>query len=357
MLYDYSAVYDGLNITVDYIHSLLARVPDQNLIADASESFEKIELEGRLEDLQFDEIDDDSDRSVRSAAIDGGQGRVVANSVFNCSVYRAGLVVFEGCERSHENISELELVNLNPANYQSLYAEKYLKLYNCYPSDWPTFSECLSALRHLKENSCLENAIDSLNQGDLLLLDGSLRAGDESEHSFLIQLLDQASKKGIDIVAVSKASALLWKGGASMTGVISKLGNQKFKDKCWSVKIGSDYPQKPEMRIKDLYIAKLNPYSRQAFRIDLSVRNRRKAGEIFKDLGFLSSDPFFTGYPYPLAAVHQAVRLSEDELLGLRTHLWQIAVKAGISEDEWELLFEDYHDTLNYDVSRTGFIL
>ena len=356
MLYDYSSIYSGLNRTVDYIRSLLSTLPTEKLYSGAVDSHETLEIEDDLEALDFIPAQAGDKHHLRCAAIDGGQGRIASNSLFTCAVYRAGLVVFDGRRRVAESIGNLHLANLNSATYRDLYAKQYRDLYNSYPAEFPAFSESLNELRHLRENAMIADAVATLETGDMLLLDGSFRAGSDDEHRFLKAVAGQARAKNIDIVAVSKASALIWQGGASLVGVIKKLGNERCKNSNWYVKIGSDYPDQPDRRLKDIYVARMSPYSSQAYRIDIYINNSRSAGELFEALGFLSSDPFFSGYPYPLAAVHQAVRLSEEELLGLRIRLKQVAVEAGVSDDEWSLLFEDFHDTLNYDLQTSKYI-
>lgn len=353
MLYDYSTVYDGLNGAVDYIRSLLSALPAEKLRSDAVDSHEPLQIEDNLDALEFVPVAESPKTNLRSAAIDGGQGRIASNSLFTCAVYRSGMLVFEGRGRVAERIGELQLANLNSASYRDLYAEQYRELYNSYPAEFPAFSDSLNELRHLRENALIKDAVSALKPGDMLLLDGSFRAGNDDEHRFLKAVAGQARANRIDIVAVSKASALIWRGGASLVGVIKKLGNQRCKDKNWYVKIGTDYPERPELRLKNIYVSRMSPYSSQAYRVDICVNNNMAVDEIFETLAFLCSDPFFSGYPYPLAAVHQAVRLSEDELSGLRLRLKQVAVEAGISDDEWSLLFEDYHDTLNYDLKAS----
>jgi len=64
-------------------------------------------------------------------------------------------------------------------------------------------------------------------------------------------------------------------------------------------------------------------------------------------LAGLSDDPAFLGYPYPLARVHQVVALPGHLIADLRRDLRSAFVRAGMPEDDVDLVMRDFHQTLN----------
>ncbi len=348
MLYDYSNVFTGMDHTVEFISGLLSESPDIYLGEETPETTEKLSLENSLDNLDFRSIDQPSG-SYSACAIDGGQGTIIRNSVFLAGVYRAGYVLFSGRERSDEYSLPLQLINLNRGEFKEQILNHYNSIFGCEPDDEPEFSGALSSFRSATEMSMSFRALESLQSGDILLLDGSLR----SECSRIQKkLLDDCASNGIDVAAVTKGSTLLWKGGSSYLSVARTAGDKIQKDKCWYVRIGQIGSRDGTAPHGDVYIARLNRWSHSVFRVDLSRKNNRSASEIFSRLCDLSSDPFFLGYPYPLAAVHQMVRLSDDELLNFRIRLREKAYSAGIADSGWDALFADFHDTLNYDLTH-----
>jgi hypothetical protein len=349
MLYDYSHVYSGMDSTVEYIAKLLSVDPSLKLLESSEDEAEPLELESELDDIDYSEIEP-SLNEFTAGAVDGGQGTIIRNNVFQAGVYSAGYLKFRGRERVGEYAEPLLMVNLTRENYPEIYEEYFYRLHNKYPPEIPSFNETLSALRRLVEESASLKCLDDLEESDLLLLDGALR-GDA--YGFTQDMIKKAETKGISIASVSKATSLLWRGGANLSAVIKSRGDDIYRNKSWYAKVGCVGQDSNKNRLGDIFIARLNPYSDLTFRIDLSRSNRKKLSTIFAELSELATDPFFLGYPYPLAAVHQMVRLSEDELYGFMMRLQDVALRKGVDQSRWDLLFADYHRVLNFDLRET----
>ncbi len=349
MLYDYSHVYAGMDSTVEYIAKLLSVDPSLRLLEPAEDEAEPLELESDLDDIDYSEIEP-SLKEFTAGAVDGGQGTIIRNSVFQAGVYRAGYLKFRSRERVGEYAEPLLMVNLTRENYPEIYEDAFYRLHGKYPPEAPLFNETLGALRKLAEESAASKCLDDLGEGDLLLLDGALR-GDA--YGFLQDMIRESENKGISIASVSKATSLLWRGGANLSAVVRSRGDNLHRNKSWYAKVGSVGQDQNKSWLGDIYIARLNPYSDLTFRIDLSRSNSKKPSEVFSGLSKLATDPFFIGYPYPLAAVHQMVRLSEDELYGFMMRLQDIALRKGVDQSRWDLLFADYHRVLNFDLRET----
>ena len=98
--------------------------------------------------------------------------------------------------------------------------------------------------------------------------------------------------------------------------------------------------------IGEIFVAHLAPTAPHAFRVDLA-RGPAPAHEILSRLAGLSDDPAFPGYPYPLARAHQAARVSGYAVADLRRSFRQTLSRHGMSEDDVEVLFQDFHVVLN----------
>jgi hypothetical protein len=351
MLYDYSDVYSAMDHTIDFVRRFLSETPGLNLLEENSDSSGKLELEGDLAGLEFNPIEQKAPEFT-ALAIDGGQGTIVGNNVFVAGVYRAGYVSFRSRTRSGEFAYPLKLVNLSRANYMKIFEEAYEECYGICPEVYPAFGETLGWLRKIREDKCLTAGLSNLQAGDMILMDGALRGDDRTDNGFLKRFLKDAAEKGVNVIAVSKASGLLWRGGANLVAVIKNLGDRLHKDKCWYARVDKIDGATGNRRLGHIYIARLAGFSNLAFRIDLSRFNIGAAADVLAGLSSLATDPFFLGYPYPLAAAHQMVRLSGDELYGFALRLRDKAILSGIDEGRWDILFGDYHYILNHDVSQ-----
>ncbi|NIR63699.1 MAG: DNA double-strand break repair nuclease NurA [candidate division Zixibacteria bacterium] len=340
-----------MDSTVDYIARLLTVDPSLRLLEPSEEESDPVELETELDQVEYTVIED-LRHKFSAGAVDGGQGTIIRNNVFQAGVYRAGYVKFRKRGRVEEYSEPLLMVNLTRENYAEIYEQQFFDSHGKYPSQVPAFPDILGALRRLAEEKAIFKCIENLEAGDMLLLDGSLYS---DNHGFLNELIEKAASREIDIVSVAKASGLLWRGGANLAAVIKSRGDELHQKKSWYAPVGRVGQDRNKNWIGNIFIAKLNPHSDLAFRIDLSKVSKRKPFEIFAQLSELATDPFFLGYPYPLAAVHQMVRLSEDELYGFMLRLQSIALQKGIEQSRWDLLFADYHRILNFDLRETQF--
>ena len=71
------------------------------------------------------------------------------------------------------------------------------------------------------------------------------------------------------------------------------------------------------------------------------------AGAVLGRLAALARDPAFVGYPYPLARAHQAARVTGYAVADVRRAFRDALGTAGMSPDDVEVLFQDFHVVLN----------
>jgi hypothetical protein len=101
-----------------------------------------------------------------------------------------------------------------------------------------------------------------------------------------------------------------------------------------------------------IYVARLKASSGFGFRTDVNRFGPADEDEAFSGLSWLSGDPAFLGYPYPLAAAHSVARVTSSEVEDIRFKLQSMAFAQGISQADWDLLFTDFHEILNADLNR-----
>ena len=348
MLYDYSDVYAGMAETVDFIRELLSANPTMNLISDDPDDPEPMAIENDLDKIEYNPIEKNN-HGCSLWAIDGGQGTIVRNNVLIAGICRAGYLKFEKGVRTDEMITPLRLYNLTPANYIDIYNQTFNDCHSKNSCERPAFGETLGGLRRVCEEFVILECLKKIRSGDIVLLDGSLR-GDKN--GFMAGLTQTIKSSGAHLTGVSKASGILWRGGANLTAVLKNEGDRRMSGKSWSAKVGKSGKDTSGGWISDVYVAKLNPCSQNAFRIDLAHCNDHSAKDVFSALSEYATDPFFLGYPYPLAAAHQMVRLTSDELMAFSLRLQDEALRAGVNQNGWNMLFEDYHKILNFDAAQ-----
>jgi len=161
-----------------------------------------------------------------------------------------------------------------------------------------------------REEEEYELAKKCAKDGILVLLDGCLR------------------EKVNGIVGISKKSGYKI-GNVPMLFLIKKFGDKILPCKCWYY----------EME-KNIYAVKFHPCSRFVFRVDYTGND---VEEMLSEISALCNDVSYLGYPYPLAEIHKAVKISQQEGNYLRYAMQQKAVKKG---KEWENIFYDYHEYL-----------
>jgi hypothetical protein len=93
-------------------------------------------------------------------------------------------------------------------------------------------------------------------------------------------------------------------------------------------------------------VAHLAPTAPYAFRVDIA-HGPSEPLEVLARLVDLGSDPAFVGYPYPLARAHQAARVTGYAVADVRRAFRQTLSREGLSDDDIEVLFQDFHEVLN----------
>jgi hypothetical protein len=142
-----------------------------------------------------------------------------------------------------------------------------------------------------------------------------------------------------------KASTLYWGRNAPLVTLLKRRGDREAPVSSWAARISHD-PVFARLYPGEIFVAHLAPTAQHAFRVDVA-RGPLQPQAVLSRLAGASTDPAFVGYPYPLARAHQAARVTGYQVVDLRRAFREALSRRGLSEDDVELLFQDFHEVLN----------
>lgn len=342
---------ERISSACDFIKEALSEAPSYVEIELDKEEQELLILDKNLDEFSFKEIGDiNFDKKV--SAVDGGSATVVKGRSFFIGIFRAGYVVFENGKRVEQKISPLKLETISLGNIVEKYKNAYFSVVGEIPFETPGIDKILDRLRLFEEWRLVFELLDKLNPNDIILIDGSLRASIVPPYSLLSSAVKKAKEKKIHLIGITKSSTLYWGKKAPLIPMVVKKAKEICGNKRWYCRL-SDY----DLSLKNpnwfgiIYVAKFKKASEYAFRVDVNREDEVSPDLLFSTLSKFCSDPSVLGYPYPLTAIHNMVRIRFSEVEDIRYWLQQKALQKGISSSDWDLLFTDFHKVLNADLS------
>ena len=155
----------------------------------------------------------------------------------------------------------------------------------------------------------------------------------------------EAVARDVSLAGVVKASTLFWGRNAPLVTLLKRRADREVGSRCWATRISTD-PTFARLYPGDIFVAHLAATAPFAFRVDVA-RGPASPEEVLARLAGVADDPAFPGYPYPLARAHQAARVSGYAVADLRRSFRDALSRHGMSEDDVEVLFQDFHEVLN----------
>jgi len=276
-------------------------------------------------------------------AVDGSSIILLDAGPFLVGAFRSGFVVFDQGKLVKKQISPTRVILISHANRKDIYQEALSKVtvdpLRDVPHELPVM---LQHLRVLEEWRHANELLSHLEEGDMLMMDGSLWATINWLETFLDSLTAQTSERGVHLIGVSKRSKLSTKT-LPLVPLVARKGNTLFPKSPWTYSLDYSLPK----LFGKTYIVKYHPSSRFAFRTDVNLKERREPNEVFGKVMPYCCDPMYLGYPYPLAHAHTSVVLDHSMAEDLRFELESTAVTSGIPMRDWEMLFSNFHDILD----------
>jgi len=173
---------------------------------------------------------------------------------------------------------------------------------------------------------------DEMEEGDVLVLDGTLQTGFTNEAKYAKKVYDAAMSKGVIVTGLSKTSRLFTTTGLSLLGAVHKLADES------NLPFSSWYLPVAETTSTDhnavIFVTKLNPSSDHVFRYEIYREQYKqlddsKLNEIMSQLAENSKDISFPGYPYGLVNADRFARVTNSEVESYRVILLSEISKGG----------------------------
>jgi hypothetical protein len=345
------AIENDINKALSFIQGALDSEPSYIQVDSGEEEKEPLLLDKNLDELSFHIIKENKPQG-KIAAVDGGSATVVRGKSFLIGVYRAGAVIYQDGKRMDQWIIPLKLEVISQADLSQMYFSAYRDLVSEEPSESPGMDKMLDRLRLFSEWKLAQRLLDELQRGDMLLVDGSLKASIAPPYNFMQGFTRKAKDKGIHLIGVTKTSTLYWGDKSPLIPAVMKIGERFCPGSKWFCQLSDEKMHTTSSSyFGKIYVVKLKASSDFAFRIDVNRIDPVDVNMVFSYLSHLSGDPAFLGYPYPLAAVHNISRITSSEIEDIRYKLQSKAFEIGVSTSDWDLLFTDFHQVLNADLN------
>lgn len=285
------------------------------------------------------------------AAIDGSNAVVLESGSFSFIAVRAAECVFCRGRRERHRISPLRLVRIGPGMTDSGFFNLYTECYNTAPESLlaiEDLSMAASVLRDTVEYWVATRALDSLQRGDCLLLDGALRVSHASHNPLLTGIISEAASRDVGLGAIAKRSALTWGGGYPLVWTVEMFARQIGLVPPWYLHIPNDFSDQrrfAEWQHGDLFVAKFHERAYSAFKIEIPHgKDASAVSGVFSACAAYADDGRIPGYPYPLLDAHRTVAIGRDVVEQVREDILREMNGAGLSFEDYRQWFGDYHD-------------
>ena len=278
-------------------------------------------------------------------AIDGGSCTVADGRSFQVVAYRAARVRFHGGVTDLVDAPPLTVQGVSPDVMRTLAREALRDLCGEEPERLPEVPRPVDALREWAEWGAVARTVVQAEPGDVVLVDGSLHGGPLVPSQVVRAVHSAALERGVSLAGVVKASTLFWGRNVPLVTLLKRRADRELGAVPWTARISTD-PVFARLYVGEIFVAHLAPTASHAFRVDVA-RGPQAAETVLARLAGCARDPSFVGYPYPLARVHRAARVSGYAVADLRRSFRGSLARHGLSEDDAEVLFQDFHEVLN----------
>lgn len=335
---------DRLDEAAGFVVDLLARPASEIRVLEGQVGLdEALIVAGHPDAYELEQIEPVDPGTVW--AVDGGSCTVADGRSFQVAAFRAARVRFEHGVTALVERPQLDVHAVSPEEMERLARATLTELCGAEPERLPELPRPVDALREWAEWGEVARTIGEAREGDLVLVDGSLHGGPLVPQVVVQRVHAEAVARGVSLAGVVKASTLYWGRNAPLVTLLKRRGDREVGRSRWAARISTD-PVFGRLYVGDIFVSHLAPTASHAFRVDVA-RGPIGAGEVLGRLAALSDDPAFVGYPYPLARAHQAARVTGYDVVDVRRSFRDALSRRGMSADDVELLFQDFHEVLN----------
>jgi hypothetical protein len=288
----------------------------------------------------------------RLAAVDGSNAMILESGSFSLAAVRAVVSCFAQDRREFLRSTSTRLVKIEA---REGYVARFAALYREYFGEEPQQglaaddpARAIAVVREMVEFAAAREALESLEEGDTLLLDGSLRVGHASHLPVLRELLFGAGNAGIRVAGISKRTSATWGGGYPLVLAVDMFATHAGIRSPWCVRIPEEVlDQTPHAQWQRgvPYVARFHEKGETAFKIEVpDYADEHAAIEACSACAAYAGDGRIPGYPYPLLDAHRAVVLGADEVEQITCDIIKGMNSLGMNSKDFWQLFGDYHE-------------
>ena len=278
-------------------------------------------------------------------AVDGGSCFLADGRSFQVAAYRAARVRFAEDRTDRVEAPPLSVRALSGEEVRRISREVLTELCGAEPERLPELPRPVDGFREWAEWREVARTVRESSPGDLVLVDGSLHGSPLVPPDVVRRVHQEAVAREVSLAGVVKASTLFWGRNAPLVTLLKRRADRELGPRTWAARISTD-PTFGRLYVGDIFVAHLAPTAPHAFRVDVA-RGPAPPEDVLARLAGASDDAAFPGYPYPLARAHQAARVSGYAVADLRRSFRDALSRCGMSEDDIEVLFQDFHEVLN----------
>ena len=279
-----------------------------------------------------------TDAPARIAFVDGGNGTIAESPKFAISLNRLYCGMFRGADRvnapPNPRIEFFSLVARRVAPVEDRYKTRYAV--SLFPHDTshhrylPSASDVADSIRDtptgadprihslsrsLGEWRMARDAVRMLEDGDILVMDGSLTTLDRIESKYAQDLYRAARERGVVVCALAKTSRLLTRNGEPLLDRVNQISSSTGHG-IWCIDVAeqiSSHDQGYVMAVK------LHPNASFPFRFEILREQYREMTDAQRDrvlssLAANSCDISFLGYPYGLVDADRYAQVRKGDV-------------------------------------------
>jgi len=273
----------------------------------------------------FHEIKE-TEETKKIAFIDGGNTEILKAPNFSLQLIRIYCTIYQKNKKINSKKQEFYLLtsSINQEN-NIIYKTRFFGL-NKEEINFNSFDKTIrqgnhrisisqigNIIRRFKELETAKEIIKQLENNDIILIDGDLKASVTNEIDYLNELYKKAIEKNIAICAISKTSELFTEKGNALLPILNEIS------------ANNEWYYHPLVEINnknhkvELYIIKLHKNSRYTFKFEIFNETKHNIDQILPIIKNNSKDPVFLGYPYGLIEADAFARISNKEKDYLKT--------------------------------------
>lgn len=274
------------------------------------------------------------------AFVDGGNQQIIGAPNFSIQLNRVHTCVWDGKKKIDLDLPRIEffsatystfkndeiyfetiLVPASPEFEKYIPVSKYLSFSSFERSlmsgnNRADIERVASIARRFAEWKFAALITSSLDEGDILVMDGTLQTSFKNESVYLQGLERVTKKHGVILSGLSKTSALFTTTGQSLLGAVNKLAEDYGIEREWYYRIAESTNKDHNVVI---LAVKLHPRSDRIFRYEINRDQFKSLSELqlnetLTELVKNSTDITMPGYPYGLLDVDRFAKVSINEL-------------------------------------------